>query len=73
MTGSPATRMHHVAYVVKDQEVTRRFYEDVVGLPLPPVGVAKQPTTRPPCEAYGRYNPHWLNVIGQTTNRASSP
>jgi catechol 2,3-dioxygenase-like lactoylglutathione lyase family enzyme len=28
------SRMHHVAYVVKDQEVTRRFYEDVVGLPL---------------------------------------
>jgi glyoxylase I family protein len=27
-------RMHHVAYVVKDQEVTRHFYEDVVGLPL---------------------------------------
>jgi glyoxylase I family protein len=27
-------RMHHIAYVVKDQERTRRFYEDVVGLPL---------------------------------------
>jgi glyoxylase I family protein len=34
MTGSPAARMHHVAYVVKDQAVTRSFYEDVVGLPL---------------------------------------
>ncbi len=27
-------RMHHIAYVVKDQEATRHFYEDVVGLPL---------------------------------------
>ncbi|MBL7620452.1 VOC family protein [Frankia sp. AgB1.8] len=27
-------RMHHIAYVVKDQDATRRFYEDVVGLPL---------------------------------------
>jgi glyoxylase I family protein len=27
-------RMHHAAYVVKDQEATRHFYEDVVGLPL---------------------------------------
>src|SRR5689334_8369528 len=27
-------RMHHIAYVVKDQEATRQFYEDVVGLRL---------------------------------------
>jgi glyoxylase I family protein len=27
-------RMHHIAYVVKDQEATRHFYEDVLGLPL---------------------------------------
>jgi glyoxylase I family protein len=27
-------RLHHVAYVVEDQERTRHFYEDVVGLPL---------------------------------------
>jgi glyoxylase I family protein len=26
--------IHHVAYVVKDQEATRQFYEDVLGLPL---------------------------------------
>lgn len=28
------TRLHHHAFVVRDQEATRRFYEDVVGLPL---------------------------------------
>jgi catechol 2,3-dioxygenase-like lactoylglutathione lyase family enzyme len=27
-------RMHHIAFVVKNQEQTRHFYEDVVGLPL---------------------------------------
>jgi len=27
-------RLHHHAFVVKDQEVTRHFFEDVLGLPL---------------------------------------
>src|SRR5579863_6103136 len=27
-------RLHHNAYVVRDQRVTRRFYEDLIGLPL---------------------------------------
>ena len=27
-------RLHHHAFVVADQERTRRFYEDIVGLPL---------------------------------------
>lgn len=26
--------IHHVAYVVRDQETTRQFYEDVLGFPL---------------------------------------
>ena len=33
MTARP-TRLHHHAYVVADQERTRQFYEDIVGLPL---------------------------------------
>jgi catechol 2,3-dioxygenase-like lactoylglutathione lyase family enzyme len=28
------TRLHHTAYVSKDLEATRRFYEDIIGLPL---------------------------------------
>jgi glyoxylase I family protein len=28
------SRLHHTAYVTKDQEATRKFYEDVIGLPL---------------------------------------
>ena len=27
-------RLHHHAFVVADQEATRRFYEDIIGLPL---------------------------------------
>lgn len=27
-------QIHHIAYVVRDQEATRQFYEDVLGLPL---------------------------------------
>ena len=28
------TRLHHTAYVTKDLEKTRKFYEEVIGLPL---------------------------------------
>lgn len=28
------TRLHHTAYVTHDLEATRKFYEDVIGLPL---------------------------------------
>ena len=34
MATSIAQRLHHTAYVTKDQEATRAFYEDVIGLPL---------------------------------------
>lgn len=30
----PPERLHHHAYVVKDQERNRRFFEDVLGIPL---------------------------------------
>lgn len=28
------TRLHHFAYATDDQEATRQFYEDIIGLPL---------------------------------------
>ena len=28
------SRLHHTAYVTKDMEATRHFYEDMIGLPL---------------------------------------
>ena len=30
----PASRLHHNAYVAKNLEETRHFYEDIIGLPL---------------------------------------
>lgn len=34
MTNKLPSRLHHTAYVSKDLERTRAFYEDVIGLPL---------------------------------------
>ena len=34
MSGPVAQRLHHTAYVTKDQEATRAFYEDILGFPL---------------------------------------
>jgi catechol 2,3-dioxygenase-like lactoylglutathione lyase family enzyme len=35
MSNAPlAKRLHHTAYVTKDQEATRAFYEDILGFPL---------------------------------------
>ena len=34
MASALPNRLHHTAYVVKDLEATRRFYEDVLGFPL---------------------------------------
>ncbi len=33
-TAQLPARLHHNAYVTKDQEKTRRFYEEVIGMPL---------------------------------------
>jgi glyoxylase I family protein len=34
MTNSLPSRLHHTAYVVKNLEKTRQFYEDMLGFPL---------------------------------------
>ena len=34
MTNSVPNRLHHTAYVSKDLEATRHFYEDILGMPL---------------------------------------
>src|ERR1700759_1656667 len=33
-TAKLPSRLHHTAYVTRDLEATRKFYEDLVGLPL---------------------------------------
>jgi catechol 2,3-dioxygenase-like lactoylglutathione lyase family enzyme len=34
MATQAPVRLHHTAYLSKDLEATRKFYEDIVGLPL---------------------------------------
>lgn len=41
---APPMRLHHSAYVCADQERTRQFYEDVLGIPLVAFWVEEQKT-----------------------------
>jgi len=38
-------RLHHAAWVTRDQEATRRFYEDIIGLPLVATWAERAPST----------------------------
>lgn len=33
-TTAPPVRLHHNAFLTRDQEATRRFYEEIIGMPL---------------------------------------
>ena len=45
MSAERPLRLHHHAFVVKDQLATRRFYEEVVGLPLVATWCEEEATT----------------------------
>src|ERR671931_493267 len=38
-------RLHHAAWVTRDQEATRHFYEDIIGLPLAATWAEQAPAT----------------------------
>ena len=38
-------RLHHAAWVTRDQEATRHFYEDIIGLPLVATWAERAPST----------------------------
>lgn len=38
-------RLHHAAWVTRDQEATRHFYEDILGLPLAATWAERSPAT----------------------------
>ncbi|MBL4720428.1 MAG: VOC family protein [Alphaproteobacteria bacterium] len=38
-------RLHHAAWVTKDMEMTRQFYEDVIGIPLVATWIERNPKT----------------------------
>lgn len=38
-------RLHHAAWVTRDQEATRHFYEDILGIPLAATWAERSPAT----------------------------
>ena len=45
-------RLHHAAWVTRDMEKTRQFYEDVIGLPLVATWAEIGPTGREYCHTF---------------------
>ena len=45
-------RLHHAAWVTRDMEKTRQFYEDVIGLPLTATWAEIGPTGREYCHTF---------------------
>ena len=49
-THNPPARLHHSAWVARDLEVTRHFYEDLLGLPLVATWAERDDNMRPGME-----------------------
>jgi catechol 2,3-dioxygenase-like lactoylglutathione lyase family enzyme len=45
-------RLHHAAWITRDQEATRHFYEDLIGLPLEATWAERGPTGREYCHTF---------------------
>ncbi|MCB1742644.1 MAG: VOC family protein [Gammaproteobacteria bacterium] len=45
LAGALPRRLHHAAWVTRDQEATRHFYEDIIGLPLTATWAERNPRT----------------------------
>ncbi|HLG70717.1 MAG TPA: VOC family protein [Chloroflexota bacterium] len=45
-------RLHHAAWVTRDQEATRHFYEDVIGLPLVATWAEQRPDGSTFCHTF---------------------
>jgi glyoxylase I family protein len=43
--GSRPRRLHHAAWITRDQEATRHFYEDILGIPLVATWAERSPAT----------------------------
>jgi glyoxylase I family protein len=55
MTDAPKARLnrlHHAAWVTKDQEATRQFYEEIIGLPMTACWKEKSPDGREYCHTF---------------------
>jgi glyoxylase I family protein len=45
-------RLHHAAWITRDQESTRHFYENLIGLPLEATWAERGPTGREYCHTF---------------------
>jgi catechol 2,3-dioxygenase-like lactoylglutathione lyase family enzyme len=52
VTARRPRRLHHAAWVTRDQEATRQFYEDVLGLPLVATWAERASTGREYCHTF---------------------
>jgi hypothetical protein len=67
-------RLHHAAWVTRDQEATRHFYEDIIGLPLVATWAERR---RPPAASIVTPSSRWAMAAlwrsSSTRTRTSSP
>ncbi len=50
--GNRPRRLHHAAWVTRDQEATRHFYEDIIGLPLAATWAERAANGREYCHTF---------------------
>lgn len=66
-------RLHHAAWVTRDQEATRRFYEDIVGLPMTACWNEKTPDGREYCHTFFEIGDGGAVVFFQWADQDENP
>ncbi|ETX08238.1 MAG: hypothetical protein ETSY2_06550 [Candidatus Entotheonella gemina] len=69
-------RLHHAAWITRDQEATRQFYEDIIGLPLEAAWAERgQPdgSTVIPTQTICGWNSRWITPNWNRSTRIRWP
>jgi glyoxylase I family protein len=66
-------RLHHAAWVTRDQEATRHFYEDIVGMPMTQCWNEKTPTGREYCHTFFEIGDGGAVVFFQWADQDENP
>ena len=66
-------RLHHAAWVTRDQEATRHFYEDIIGLPMTACWNEKTPTGREYCHTFFEIGDGGAVVFFQWADQDENP
>lgn len=66
-------RLHHAAWVTRDQEATRHFYEDIVGLPMTACWNEKTPAGREYCHTFFEIGDGGAIVFFQWADQDENP